>query len=89
MAKTRSKARKRVREKGIPNVNKFIQEFKTGQRVHITVDSSVHNGRPHRRFWGKTGVIKGKQGDCYYVEVSDIEAKKKVLVHPVHLTAQK
>ena len=88
-ANTRASTRKSPRTKGMPNVNKYVQEFEIGQKVHIKIDSSVHEGMPFKRFWGKTGIVLGKQGKSYLVEASDMGAKKQVIIHPVHLKAQK
>ena len=87
-SKTTHKLRKNVREKGKPTVNKMMQKFKKDDIVHVKTDPSVHKGMPFRRFTGKTGKILGTRGDCYMVEIRDINAKKKIIVHPVHLKKQ-
>ena len=87
-ARTRAPSTKHHRDKGMPNVNKYLQKFKVGQRVHIKVNSSVHAGMPYRRFWGKTGTVMGTQGECYLVQVTDMAATKVSVIHPVHLKAQ-
>ena len=56
-SKTRKKYRKSVREHGAPNVNVMLREFKPGQRVHISVNPSVHEGLPCRRFNGLSGLV--------------------------------
>jgi large subunit ribosomal protein L21e len=86
---TRAKFRKRKREKGRPTVNKMLQEFHLGDSVHVDVDSSIHQGMPFRRFIGRTGVVAGKQGCCYFVKIHDMRADKTIIVHPVHLKLQK
>ena len=88
MCGTRQKFRKNKREKGKPTVNKMLQQFHLGDRVHVCVDSSVHHGMPFRRFIGKTGMVSGKQGVCYLVRIHDMRAEKNILVHPVHLKLQ-
>jgi len=87
--KTRAKYKKSKREKGKPTVTKMLQKFKLGDRVHINVDPSLHQGMPFRRFIGKTGLIVGKQGVCYFVKISDMHSEKTIIVHPVHLKLQK
>jgi large subunit ribosomal protein L21e len=86
---TRQKFKKNKRAKGKPPVNRMLQEFHIGDRVHVHVDSSVHTGMPFRRFIGKTGTIFGKQGTCYFVKIHDARAEKNILVHPIHLKLQK
>ncbi len=86
---TRAKYKKTKREKGRPTVNKMLHSFHVGDRVHVAVDSSVHTGMPFRRFSGKTGIITGKQGTCYFVRIQDMHADKNIIVHPAHLRLQK
>lgn len=88
-SKTRHKMRKSVRQKGHPPVNVMLQEFNTGDMVHIAVNPSVHSGMPFRRFHGKTGTVEGKKGKCYIVGIKDMRAKKSIIVHPAHLKPQK
>lgn len=87
-SKTRSKFRKSVRQHGAPSVNVMLRKFSIGDRVHISVNPSVHIGMPYRRFIGKTGVIAKKQGDCYLVKIHDMRKEKGALVHPAHLTSE-
>ena len=88
-AKSRGKLTKSKRQKGMPNVNQYLQAFNTGDHVHIIIDPSVHVGMPARRVMGKTGKVVGKQGECYLVQVNDMNATKQAIVHPVHLKQQK
>lgn len=88
-SKTRSKYRKHKREKGRPTVNKMLQTFHIGDRVHVLVDPSLHKGMPFRRFIGKTGTVIGRQGACYFVKIPDMHSEKVILVHPAHLKVQK
>ncbi len=87
-AKSRKQLTKDPREKGMPNISKILKEFDKGDKVHIEPDPSITSGLPHRKFFGKTGEVKGKQGKCYIVEVKDMESTKKTIVHPVHLKKQ-
>ncbi len=80
---------KHVRKRGSVPVSKVIQEFKEGDTVSIVLEPSVQKGQPHSRFHGKTGVILEKRGRAYLVEVSDGNAKKKVISRPVHLFLQR
>ena len=77
--------KKNHREKGIPPVSKFLQEFEVGSTVHIKIVSSEPKGMPDPRFNGGTGKIVGTQGKAYKVEVSDGDSKKVLLVNAVHL----
>ncbi len=84
-AKTRHSLSKKPRQRGRPTVNKMLQKFEPGDRVHIAIDPSVHKGMPHRRFNGKTGEVIGKRGSSYIVKVRNILAWRQVIVHPAHL----
>ena len=77
--------RKNHRERGMPPVNRFLQEFETDDRVHIDIAPSEHGGMPHPRFRGRTGVVKGKQGKAYRVEIQDGGKAKTFLIPAVHL----
>ncbi|MEB3765000.1 MAG: 50S ribosomal protein L21e [Desulfurococcales archaeon] len=84
--RTRKLLRKKVREKGaIPKLSVILREYKLGERVAIKIDPSFHYGMPHRRFHGLTGVITGKRGRAYEVEVYLGRKKKILYVPPEHL----
>ncbi len=84
-ARSRKVMRKRVRERGMPPVNLFLQRFEIGEKAAIVINSAVHSGMPHRRFQGKTGTVVGRRGRMYLVEVRDGGKKKMLIVNPVHL----
>lgn len=70
-------------------VDKFMQEFKEGQRVAVVQDPSSHGGMPHRRYKGKIGVVKAKRGRSYVVDVKLGNKPKQVIAKPEHLKLQK
>ena len=83
--KARHKLKKNVRAKGKISLSKFFQSFKLGERVNLVTEPAVQRGGFHLRFQGKAGVIKKKQGSCYYVEIKDYKKPKLILAHPIHL----
>jgi ribosomal protein L21E len=83
--KTRHKMHKHRSEKGKLYSTKYMQSFAEGQRVLLTVDSAYQNGMYHPRFIGKSGIIAGKQGNCYKVDIAEANHTKTLIVHPVHL----
>ena len=88
--RTRKLLKKRIREKGaIPPLSRILYEYKVGERVHIVINPSIVKGMPHRRYHGKTGVIIGKQGRAYIVEVKLGNKIKKLIVRPEHLVPVK
>ncbi len=84
-AKTRSKIRKRLSERGPIPVNRLVKAFQIGDKVAIDIEPSYHNGMPFKRFQGYTGVVEGVRGDAYIVRISDGGKEKIVISHPVHL----
>lgn len=86
--KTRYKLKKSVRSRGISPVSKSIQEFETGQRVHITIDPSIHHGMPHPKFHGRTATITGRRGRGYLLAVRDGNTIKEIIAYPEHLSPQ-
>ncbi len=84
-ARSGRKLKKRVREKGMPPITKFLQEFDVGENVVIDIDSSQHKGMPHHRFQGRIGKVLGMQGDAYLVDVTEGSVHKVIIASPVHL----
>jgi large subunit ribosomal protein L21e len=87
-SKTRKILSKKPKEKGLPPVTRVLQTFEEGEKANIIIDPSVHSGQPHRRFYGLTGIIIGKQGKAYKVEVRAGKKMKTVIVGPEHLRKQ-
>ncbi len=67
-------------------VNTLLREIPVGQSVQITIDSSIHSAAPHRRFQGKTGLVTGKRGTAYIVDVRQGNQDCTVIANPAHLT---
>jgi len=83
--KTRHKLAKSQRDKGKLSLTKFFQKFEVGERVTLKADPAYQKGMYFPRFHGKVGVLKGKKGRCYEVQIKDINKEKIVVVHPIHL----
>ena len=83
--KTRYKLKRDKRKKGKISLNEYFKVFKPGDKVNLTANSAVQKGMYHPRFYGKAGIIKAKQGNCYQVLIKDKNKEKTVIVHPVHL----
>lgn len=88
-SRTRTKMRKKVREKGMPPVTRFIQEFRKGDNVQVNIEPSVQKGHPHPKFHGKIGKVIEKRGKAYLLEIRDKNATKLLISKPVHLKLQK
>lgn len=85
---TRDKLSNRVRDRGASPPSGAVQEFDEGKKVHVSIDPSVPEGRPHPRFQGITGEVVGKQGRAFEVEINDGGATKTLFVRPQHLAEQ-
>jgi large subunit ribosomal protein L21e len=84
-AGTRSLLRKPIRERGKPNIGKILHEYLPGSQVIIKMDSSVQKSMPHKRFHGKIGVIKAKQGRGYVISVPQGNCMKQIITRAEHL----
>jgi len=83
--KTRHKYSKHYRRKGKVTISDFMSVYKEGDKVVLKIEPSLHSGTYCRRFYGRSGIIAGKQGSCYKVSIYDQGKKKTVLTHPAYL----
>jgi len=84
--RTRKLLRKHVRERGaIPSLSLLMYEYKPGDKVYIVINPSVMKGMPHRRYHGKVGVVVGKRGKSYEVEVRVGSKIKRLFIRSEHL----
>ncbi|MFX1483323.1 MAG: 50S ribosomal protein L21e [Promethearchaeota archaeon] len=84
-ARTRSLMSKRIRQRGLSSPSKELIDYEEGQRVDIVIDSGFHKGMPHRRYHGRTGVVKGLRGRAVVVDVGLGRASKTLIVRREHL----
>jgi large subunit ribosomal protein L21e len=66
-------------------VTPYLREFKEDDRVTINPNPSSHKGMPHIRFKGAAGIVLGKRGNAYMVEVKIGNKKKTITARPEHL----
>ena len=83
--KSRHKFKNERRKKGKISISRFMQSFDKGQKVHLSIEPSLHKSNYHSRFLGKTGKINGMRGKCYEILIDDKGKEKMIIVHPVHL----
>lgn len=83
--KARHKLKKNFRNKGKLSLRRFFQELNDGEKVVLNTESSLTKGMYHLRHHGKIGTVQGKKGNCYKVQIKDINKLKTLIVHPVHL----
>ncbi|MFB6207979.1 MAG: hypothetical protein ABEJ69_01370, partial [Candidatus Nanohaloarchaea archaeon] len=79
-------ARKKLSRSGSKTtISERLKEFEEGETVKVKINSSETGGRPHARFYGKTGEITGKRGDAYQVEIRDGGNTKTLFLPAIHL----
>ena len=83
--KTRQKLKKPFSQRGKTNINKYLQVFKTGERVILKIEPAYQKAMYHPRFHGLSGIVLGMRGRCYLVQINDGDKQKKLIAHPVHL----
>lgn len=81
-SRTRKKLTRKLRRKGI---TRFLKSFEIGEKVVIVPDPSSHKGMPFPRYKGRVGVVTGKRGKAYLVEILDGNKKKTIISRPEHL----
>ncbi len=82
---TRSLMKKPIRQKGKVSLRSYFQKLEEGQKVQLKAEPAYQKGMFLPRFAGKIGIVKGKKGECYLVEIKDHNKTKELIVHPVHL----
>ncbi|HDI02144.1 MAG TPA: 50S ribosomal protein L21e [Ignisphaera sp.] len=84
--RTRKVFRKSIREKGaIPPLSRILIEYMPGDRVYIVADPAIHKALPHRRYHGKVGVVVGRRGRAYIVQLKVGSKVKTLFLLPEHL----
>jgi large subunit ribosomal protein L21e len=82
-AGTRRKLSKEFRGKF--TVTPYLRKLNQDDKVVIKQNPSSHKGMPHIRFKGLTGIVKGKRGNSYIVEVKVGSKIKTIMSRPEHL----
>jgi len=76
---------KKVRERGLPPVSRFLREFAVGDRVIVRIEASDPHGQPHPRYQGRTCTVVAKSGRAYRIEFLDGGKRKELIANPIHL----
>lgn len=83
--RTRHKLSKGLRSRGKISITRYLELFKAGERVQLNAEPAVQKGMYFSRFHGMPGIVRGKRGSCYEVEIKNRGKEKTLIVHPVHL----
>ncbi len=73
-----------LRNKGKIALSRYFQTFSNGDRVALVKERGTVAYFPFR-MQGRTGVIVGKRGESYLVDVKDLNMPKQIIVHPINL----
>ena len=84
-ARTRALMSKDIRTKGLGSPNRVLINYEVGQRVDVVINPGFHKGMPHRRYHGRTGIVKGLRGRAVVVDVGLGEATKTLIIRREHL----
>jgi large subunit ribosomal protein L21e len=84
-SRSRGTFTKEVRERGLPPVTRFLQQFEVGQKVSVRIEPSDPHGQPHPRYQGRTCTVLGKVGRAYRIEFLDGGKRKELIAQPIHL----
>lgn len=84
-SKTRGVFTKRARDRGMASPNKVLRQFSEGTRVAISMDAAQQKGMVHKRFQGQTGIVTGKRGDAFVVDIVHGNKPKTLVVRAEHL----
>ena len=84
----RNKLTNHPRERGTSPPQRAIQQFESGEKVHLVLDPSVREGRFSPRFSGRTGEIAGRQGAAFQVKINDGGKEKIIVTVAAHLRRQ-
>lgn len=76
--------RKRPNEKGKISFSRYFQRFEKGDRVAVVREVSMPIGYS-KRLQGKTGIVLGKRGNSYHLEIKDLNKAKLYFIKPIHL----
>jgi len=81
---TRERYAKEYRQKGLPNVSRYLTPYKRGDYVDIKTDASQQKGMPYQFYHGRTGVIynvcKGAVGVEMTKVVGNRQLRKRITV---------
>jgi large subunit ribosomal protein L21e len=84
-SRTRGTLTKKVRERGLPPVTRFLQKFDVGDRVIVRLEASDPHGQPHPRYQGRTCIVLERVGRAYKLSFLDGGKPKELIATPIHL----
>jgi large subunit ribosomal protein L21e len=76
---------KKVRERGLPPVTRFLREFAIGDKVMVRIEPSDPHGQPHPRYQGRVCTVIERRGRAYRITFLDGGKRKDLIATPIHL----
>ncbi|TFG05996.1 MAG: 50S ribosomal protein L21e [Promethearchaeota archaeon] len=77
--------RKKVRQKGMPSLGRYLINYQVGNKIDLIIDPSVHKGQPHFKYHGRTGTIIEKRGKAYVVQLKVGGKNFYIISRPEHM----
>jgi ribosomal protein L21E len=71
--------RKKIRTRGKLPLKRYFQKLEKGERVAIKIERAMQSSFP-KRIQGRTGIVEGKKGKVYIIELNDQNKKKRFLI---------
>jgi large subunit ribosomal protein L21e len=75
---------KQNKEKGRFSLTRYFQKFQPGDSVAVVKELSF-NVPYSNRIQGRTGKVIEKRGSAYYVEIGELNKKKRYMLRAIHL----
>ncbi|MDP7975042.1 MAG: 50S ribosomal protein L21e [TACK group archaeon] len=83
--KSRSILSKSKDKGGFPPIQRWLAEFKQGDKVAVDIWPGIYEGMPHSRYQGRVATVIEKRGRCYVVGIPLAGRTVKLTASPVHL----
>jgi len=62
-----------------------LKTYEIGSKVVLRINTAIHDGMPHPRYYGALGKITEKRGRAYVVEIKDGGKTKWIISNGEHL----
>ena len=83
-SKTRRLLKKGARSR--TKITDYLKSIELNDKVVIKIDSGIHKGCPHPRYYGVTGIVSKKRGNSYIITIKDKNKEKTLISRPEHLS---
>jgi large subunit ribosomal protein L21e len=84
-SRSRGVCTKKVRERGLPPITRFLREFQVGEKVMVRIEPSDPHGQPHPRYQGRVCTVVARSGRAYRIQFLDGGKRKELIATPIHL----